>query len=212
MKYSYSIVRSARKSVCVQISNENKISVLCPWSMPVKAVEEFLDTKEAWIEKIVLHNSKILAANDEVIEYRKIYVNGKTVPLIFGTDKKIGEDEVSITDKNDLFGLYKEFFQEKLTARVTELAMAAKLNSNDIIIKDYSGRWACCDAKNNLIFNYKLFMLSDDLQDYVIIHELCHTICRNHSPAFWRLVSEILPDYKQQNKKLRDFNFLTNLY
>lgn len=81
-----------------------------------------------------------------------------------------------------------------------------------VSVKSYKGRWGCCDSKNNIIFNYKLFMLPRCIQDYVIIHELCHTLCHNHSPAFWKLVSEFLPDYKAVRAELRNFDFLTALY
>ncbi|MDE6104777.1 MAG: M48 family metallopeptidase, partial [Clostridia bacterium] len=47
---------------------------------------------------------------------------------------------------------------------------------------------------------------------YVIVHELIHTICFNHSPAFWKLVAEYEPDYKNLRKALKNYDFLIGLY
>lgn len=212
MKYKYDLVRSDRKSVSVQISSDNKITVRCPWNTRVEAVEKFLDDKTDWIEKIVLQNSLKLAANDGVIEYRQIYLYGEKLPLIFGDKNSVRDGCVFIKDINCISMLYKKSFAEKFYERVNNIAKISKLTPASVSVRDYKGRWGCCDAKNNLIFNYKVFMLPPRLCDYIIVHELCHTLCHNHSPAFWRLVGEFVPDYKTIKKELKNYDFITSLY
>lgn len=212
MIYKYSVVRSSRKSIAVVISAENKIVVRCGWEVREQEIEKFLDSKADWIEKVVLQNSTKLAVNDDVIEFKCIYINGKKFPLIFGNKNEITADGVFVKSKNDIRKLYIKHFFNGFKEKVQEFANRSKLYPADISVKDYTGRWGCCDAQNNLIFNYKLFMLPTGLQDYIIIHELCHTICHNHSIAFWRLVGEIMPDYKERRKALKNFDFITTLY
>ncbi len=212
MIYKYSVVRSARNSIAVSISAENKITVRCGWSVRPGEIEKFLDSKADWIEKVVLQNSHKLAVNDDVIELKSIYVNGEKFPLVFDNKNEVCADAVYVKCKNDICKLYIKSFFTDFKERVEALARQSKLCHADISVKNYTGRWGCCDAQNNLIFNYKLFMLPQNLQDYVIIHELCHTICHNHSNAFWRLVGEIMPDYKERRKSLKNFDFLTTLY
>ena len=48
--------------------------------------------------------------------------------------------------------------------------------------------------------------LPDELIDYVILHELCHTLEKNHSAAFWALVKKVCPDYAAYRKALRAYN------
>lgn len=212
MKYKYDLVRSNRKSISVLISSDNKITVRCPWNMRVEAVEKFLDDKSAWIEKTVLLNSLKLAANDDVLEYRKIYLAGEKLPLIIGDRNAVSEDGIFVKNIDSVSKLYKKSFSEQFFERVSELSVSTRLTPTSVAVRDYKGRWGCCDAKNNLVFNYKVFMLPPTLADYVIVHELCHTLCHNHSPAFWLLVGEIIPDYKDRRKQLKNFDFITSLY
>lgn len=212
MKYNYEVIRSQRKSISISVSNENKITVRCPWSMPVKKIEEYLDGKVKWLDKIVMRNAARLASNDDVIERRSIYFNGVKLPLIISDKNRITSEAVYVKNFRDVEKLYVNFYSEKFYEMVEELAELTKLKPNSVSIKKYKGRWGCCDGKNNLIFNYLLFMLPSNLQRYVIIHELCHILCHNHSPAFWKLVSDYLPDYKDLKKQLASFDFLTSVY
>ncbi len=72
-----------------------------------------------------------------------------------------------------------------------------------ITIRDQKSRWGSCSKDGNLNFNYKILFLPTELQDYVIVHELCHLGELNHSQNFWRLVGKTLPDYNNLRKKLR---------
>lgn len=74
-----------------------------------------------------------------------------------------------------------------------------------ITIRSQKTRWGSCSAKGNLNFNCLLMLAPDEVIDYVIVHELCHRLEMNHSPAFWSLVESVLPDYKTRQKWLKDY-------
>ena len=63
--------------------------------------------------------------------------------------------------------------------------------------------WGSCSSKNNINLNYLLVMAPMSVIDYVIVHELVHTIHRNHSANFWKSVESIMPDYKEQKQWLK---------
>ncbi len=73
----------------------------------------------------------------------------------------------------------------------------------NINVKQLKSRWGSCSSKKNLNFNYKILYLPEQLQDYVIVHELCHLKQLNHSPKFWNLVASILPDYSDLKSNIR---------
>lgn len=212
MQYKYEIIRSPRKSISINISNLNEITVHCPWGLSAAKIQEFVDGKTSWIEKNIAKNALILASNDDVINYKSIYFNGRKLPLIISDKNKISPEAVYVKKIEDIGKLYKKHCSEEFLQAVDALSKLTMLSPSSVGIRRYKGRWGCCDSKNNLVFNYILFMLPPKVQRYVIIHELCHVLCHNHSAAFWKLVSDYEPDYKRLKKQLSTFDFLISLY
>jgi predicted metal-dependent hydrolase len=76
---------------------------------------------------------------------------------------------------------------------------------NNVTIKNTTSRWGSCSEHKNLNFSYKLLFLPEHLRDYIVVHELCHLKHLNHSPAFWALVAQALPNYNTLRKELREW-------
>ena len=76
---------------------------------------------------------------------------------------------------------------------------------NKICIKNQKTRWGSCSRKKNINLNYKILFLPKDLQDYIVVHEICHLKELNHSQDFWALVAETLPNHVERRKELRKY-------
>lgn len=75
-----------------------------------------------------------------------------------------------------------------------------------VSVKNQRSRWGSCSRLGNLNFNYKIVFLPPALQNYIIVHELCHLKELNHSKNFWNLVSETIPDYAKLRQSLKANN------
>ena len=74
-----------------------------------------------------------------------------------------------------------------------------------VAIGKMTRKWGYCNKQKKLIkLNFELIKYSVDEIDYVIIHELCHLLEFNHSKAFWRYVKKYKPNYKENQKVLKE--------
>ena len=93
---------------------------------------------------------------------------------------------------------------EVLPEKVRHFAEKIGVTYGRITIRSQRTRWGSCSAKGNLNFNCLLMLCPEEVQDYVVIHELCHRREMNHSAAFWAEVEKICPDYHSYRKWLKD--------
>ncbi len=101
------------------------------------------------------------------------------------------------------YALYKEEARALVHAKLADFNMHYGHTLNKIFIKNMRSRWGSCSSKGNLNFNYRIVFLRPELQDYLIVHELCHLGSFNHSPKFWALVAEQVPNYKKLRHEIR---------
>ncbi len=97
---------------------------------------------------------------------------------------------------------YRERAHEKLLVRVRHWQRETGLLANGARIRHFQSRWASCDASNTLEFHPRVMELSARVQDYVIVHELCHTVEKNHTKLFWALVASHMPDWQSRHQVL----------
>ena len=78
------------------------------------------------------------------------------------------------------------------------------LKISGIRIKNNSSNWGSCSAKGNINISVRTLFAPPRVQDYIFVHELAHRVELNHSPAYWNIVKQVMPDYKQCEKWLKE--------
>ena len=94
--------------------------------------------------------------------------------------------------------------KETLPSRTAFYAKQLDVTFGRITIRSQKSRWGSCSVSGNLNFNCLLMLAPEAVQNYVVIHELCHRKEMNHSPKFWAEVERILPDYRMQKAWLKE--------
>jgi predicted metal-dependent hydrolase len=70
-------------------------------------------------------------------------------------------------------------------------------------IRNIRKRWGSCSGNNHLSFNVRLIMAPESQVDYVVLHEMCHTIHKDHQARFWSAVNRYMPDYTRRKDRLK---------
>jgi predicted metal-dependent hydrolase len=90
-----------------------------------------------------------------------------------------------------------------LVPRLAEVSQEHRLGYERASVRQQKSRWGSCSRRGTISLNANLLFLSAPLVDYVLLHELCHTVEMNHSPRFWTLLGYHDPDCKAHRKALR---------
>ena len=176
MKYDIQIVRSARKSVALEIRPDLQILVRAPYRMTDREIQRFVSDKSDWLEK------HLEAAR------RRMEEQADRQPAITGEELQALAEEA----------------KRVIPERVRQFAPMVGVDYGRITIRNQRTRWGSCSGKGNLNFNCLLMKTPPEIIDYVVVHELCHRKEMNHSPRFWAEVERVLPEYRRARKWLRE--------
>ena len=97
----------------------------------------------------------------------------------------------------------RERARHELPRRLLELAAIHGLRVSRVSVRNQRWRWGSCSPNGHICLNWRLVRMPPAIRDYVILHELMHLKRMDHSPAFWKLVAKVCPDYQAARKWLR---------
>lgn len=209
------IIRSKRKSIMLLISTKGELIVRAPLRSKETEINKFINLKADWIikhrVKAINSDIKIKFEQDEVIrlfnnEYYINFYNNNRVD-IKGNILFLPIENCKIKFINYISGQLKLYIDKKLQ----EITYKLGLNYKNCSITKAKTRWGSCSCKNRLNFSIFLAFCPYVVVDYVIIHELCHTVEKNHSKKFWDLVATYCPNYKESEKWLKENKQIINL-
>ena len=157
---------------------------------------KFLEQKRAWTEKIFAHAPKKICLSD-----------GCTIPL-FGRDILIKHDaggRAGVYMEKDLARMVvcgsADMLERRVRDEVKKQFLAAvkkevasvppQFRPKRLAVRDTTSRWGSCSSTGTVSFSYRLAFAPPEIMRYVIMHELAHLRHMDHSPKFWRAVSEL---------------------
>lgn len=171
------IIRSSRRTLSLEITKEAKVLVRAPYQISQSEIDRFVQEKYRWVKKHLEEAEKKLAER-------------KAHPIERMSIKEIQE----LADRAGRI----------LPGKAAYFAPVVGVTYGRITIRNQKTRWGSCSSKGNLNFNCLLMLAPDSVQDYVVVHELCHRLEMNHSPRFWSEVERVLPDYRTAKQWLKE--------
>ncbi len=213
MNKEYILKRSKNrnKSISIRII-DNKIVISAPKNVTNSEIENYFN-KYANFLKNKIENGK----NTEYICYlgKRFYIKQFENGLLKIPVCKIEKENFLIyKPKNkdlDLDKVIKKWqkleiekiIKERIKFFIENYKFNFSFERNKISFKNQKTRWGSCSYCNNLNFNIKVIEKPMEVIDYLIVHELSHTIYKNHSKDFWNYVEKILPNYSELRKILK---------
>ena len=116
-------------------------------------------------------------------------------------EKKTRLEKYSVSEADE--AVLKKKALPYLTERTEYFAKLMGLKYTGIKITSAKKRFGSCSGKNSICYSWRLMQYPPEAIDYVVIHELAHTVYKNHGKDFYKLIEKYLPDYKKREKLLK---------
>lgn len=203
--------RKRKRTISLQITRQSDVVVLAPHFTPVAEINSFVEQKHDWIQKNVQRQKeqRIYALEKQYVSGEHFYYLGAPYPLevffqqnlprglVFWRNRfYLNCQDGQAGRKSHFIEWYKTKAGEYLSSQVKQLAGRLQLPPKGIRITSARTRWGSCSQENNLAFSFRLIMAPPAVIDYVVVHELMHIKEKNHSSRFWKLVENVVPEYK----------------
>lgn len=214
---------SARRSIGITVQAYEGAIIRVPYRTSGKLIEQILLDKSKWIKKAVDHYSlvKKLDHDQRFSDGEPIMFMGKNHFLKITRSGKYFVNqsdniiEVGIDGINDheivkalLEKWYKTIAKKIFTEMFFELLdkyTDYSFSPTDFTVRTMKKRWGSCTSKGKISISYDLIRLDRIYGEYVITHELCHLIHHNHSAAYYKLLSDVMPQWKQVREELKQY-------
>ena len=219
----FRVIYSRRRTLGISVLPDSSVIVRVPYLTSFKTISRIVQQKAGWIIKHrdsykekEMSNLNGSYSNGEIHLFRgngsvlKIEKSSKAYIRFYDSTIELGLDK---TDDARVIKwlLYQGYKNEALIvfpdilSRVLKKYETQMFEPAGLVIRTMKRRWGSCSNKGIITLSTELIKLSDLFIEYVILHELCHLKHHNHGREYYRLLSEVFPDYKQVRKDLRRY-------
>ena len=219
----FTVKYSGRRTIGISILPDSSVVIRVPYLTSFKRITRLVEQKADWIIK----------HRDNYKEKEKNKLTGLYVPgeihlfrgkgFVLKIEKstrpyiRFNENSVELgIEKTEDAGaikrlLYKWYKNEasivfpEILSKVLRTYKDQMFKPSGIIIRTMKRRWGSCSNKGIITLSTELIKLQDLFIEYVIIHELCHLKHHNHGSRYYKLLSELYPEWKTVRKELRKY-------
>jgi predicted metal-dependent hydrolase len=209
---NYIIERRDVKHARLRVNEDGSVNLFVPNGFTDKNIQRLLEKKEQWIKKkqeffnqkkrIILKRNEILLLGNRYAYYYSLQYENKII-----VDHKFK----TIQAKRNLLDLtiqeqwLKKEAKKHIRDRIENLSSQLLLPYNKLYIRSSKKKWGNCSKEKNISINWRIIKTPPFVIDYIIVHELCHTIIMKHTVKFNTLLKSHYPDYEQAQSWLAKY-------
>lgn len=219
--FDFEVKRSTRrKTLCLQI-RDGHVQVMVPARTPQRQITDLVDKHSPWIRKKLKEQAARPKADERFYvdgeiyrylgeEYQLKIIDGAPWPaeivgrqLIVTVPARLHGEARRSKVRERLHELYRQAALEEFQIRSERFGRRIDVNAGAVKVKTYKRRWGSCSSRGELSFNWRLIIAPAGVVDYVAAHEVAHLVEHNHSKNFWRIVEDLMPNYRDQQAWLK---------
>lgn len=220
---SYVLTRKQVKYINLRIKSNGEVAVSAHRRVPATYVDKFVESKAPFILEAL---ERVEKRREETGDRPHNYETGEIFRLL-GRDYTLVVEEAGLEEiffrgdslvlwtkwpdhyphKKNMMEKWMRFFTQKTFSEIIDWAYP-QFDPYGApypvwTVRTMTSRWGSCQPQTGKItLNSKLIFYPKEAIEYVVVHEFAHFAHPDHSRAFWALVAEIMPDYKERKKLL----------
>lgn len=222
-KIHYTLRRSPTAKRARLTVTPSNVEVVVPDAATAEQIDRVLNRRRAWL----VATTKQMAKKVENVPVVSRYVSGAKIPyrgrqmrlrvenadcavvevsyrngFLVRVPRKLPADLHQVEIETALRLWLKQRVRRDVFDFVHEHGDARDLHPRHVRIKDMKRMWGSCGRDGIVNINWHLIFAPKTVLEYAVVHEMMHLRHRDHSPAFWRAVGEVLPDWRERKRWL----------
>lgn len=197
----YTVYRRKVKNARLRVNEDGSVHLFVPLYFTDEDVEKLLERKKGWIaskQKFFQQKSKIQLRRNEILlfgnRYAYYYSSQYKNKVEVNPESKTIQAQRDLLDSAVQEKWLKSVAKRHITERTETLSEALLLPYNKLYIRSQKRKWGNCSSEKNISINWRLIKAPEFVIDYVITHELCHTVIMKHNAHFYTLLRSHCPD------------------
>jgi len=205
---------SRRKTLGLTVDRAGELVIHSPEAASEAELLKWAQERLLWVHRKLLQKEengrevrRLEVVSGETIgylgqNYRLKIVEDQPVPLQFDGQWFLLREQDRMSAPKHFREWYQDAGSAWLKDRVHVWEPKVDVSASRITVSDLGFRWGSCGKNGVIHFNWRLLQLSVFVVDYVVVHELVHLHEHNHTPEFWRILSRVMPDWRERKEEL----------
>lgn len=204
------IRRASARNLKITLRPFRGVEVTVPWFVSDESASRFVTEKAAWIktrrEKMARYERKVTVFTEETVFRTRDHtlqmgkhdkatiraeIRDQVIRITYPEFAVAGDPKIQQVVRKAILAALKMEALKHLPPLTVQLAQQHGFRHGPVICRNNKTRWGSCSGDNRISLNIHLMRLPLHLQQYIVLHELCHTVHKNHQKSFWQLLDKV---------------------